>query len=203
MRQEWTPDELDFLEKNYLKFTNAEIAKRLNHPKTSVDGKAHKLGLRKGDAIYTQLIDVNNIPKEDLAYSAGFIDADGSISIARAKKKTREHQVFFPAVSISNLDRGIADWFGDLFKNRVYPGKASWSKKQLYIVNLNRIKDCYELLKAILPFLKVKRKQAEAVIELCEDKLSKLGREGNRQRQEELLNYVVNLNKNVGDIKQG
>lgn len=78
--QKWTNDEIDFLTKWYGKKSKKQIANELNRTSSSVQTKAHKLGLKIPDAYHYDVDFFKNIDNEEKAYWLGFILADGYIN---------------------------------------------------------------------------------------------------------------------------
>ena len=93
----------------------------------------------------------------DRAYSAGFLDADGAImaTIEHHKEKKFRFRVRV-TLKITQRERKILDWFltsfgvGYIRKNRT---TFDWIMRDQQIV--------YLVLKRMIPYLKVKRKQAD------------------------------------------
>ena len=121
------------------------------------------------------------ISKTEAAYLAGFIDADGNIGIVRrtTSHDGRKYLYIRPVVQIGQSKRGILDWISDLvggtvgvhcqhgfYNLRFHAGTIRW------------------LLPQLLPYLKVKKRQAEIVLEFTD--LSKVSKNGKSLSAEEL-----------------
>lgn len=108
------------------------------------------------------------------SYMAGFVDADGSISIASVSKKKR----FTAKLNVSNCKEEIIKLFKDEFGGKIRV--RNWENK--------RWRPCFwwdithkratAALKELLPYLKIKKKQAELAIKMdfLHDEMKKHGR---------------------------
>ena len=103
-----------------------------------------------------------------LSYIAAIIDGEGSIWADIPVKKHK----FQAYVIISNTSRELMDW---LVKNTgvnvVYIQKRQKGVKVLYKWDTRRITEVLELLKAVAPYMVVKKDHAEEVIRLCEARI--------------------------------
>lgn len=102
----------------------------------------------------------------DIAYLAGFIDADGTISVARRKRRIGYYHE--PYVSIANCDRPVLEWFRELI------GKGTISNKYKSNQNHNwrdqydikwRNDDALYVSGLCYPYLHIKKDRAELLIE--------------------------------------
>ena len=107
--------------------------------------------------------------KTDLAYVAGIVDGEGSISIiAQKTSKNRFGHTFFVQVSVANtnewLVRQLQMFFGGSVyynKRKVERGEGNWKPVYKWQIDTN---GAVQFLVAILPYLKLKKAQAEIVI---------------------------------------
>lgn len=117
---------------------------------------------------------------EDLAYIAGLIDGEGYIGLVKYIEKRRTKNIknrityyYHPVVKLAMCDRDGIDLIDSLFlgniwfhqrneKYKNWKNQWEWQAK-----GQKRVK---EILQAILPYLKVKRKQAELVIDFIRNR---------------------------------
>ena len=96
-----------------------------------------------------------------LSYMAGIIDGEGSIYHNRA--------------DFSNTSFKVMEWAKNTFGGDIYviaiPGKTKKCTKKCYRWSLSGIKNIYLFLKAIFPYLIVKKERAAEVIKLCEGRI--------------------------------
>lgn len=102
---------------------------------------------------------------EDIIYLAGIIDGEGCVYISKYKRKGKQNYYYLMSVTISGTSRELILWiystFGGWFckdshqprKNRAISFKVQWGN--------NKASD---LLKLVLPYLKLKRPEAELAI---------------------------------------
>ncbi len=80
MQKEWGVKEIDFLKNNYAKMSYREIGNFLKRTQSSVENKAHKLGINR-EKKYNLNINFFKPPLTEFsAYWLGFIAADGYVS---------------------------------------------------------------------------------------------------------------------------
>ena len=111
-----------------------------------------------------------NITVAELAWLAGIIDGEGSIFVMKQKRKDRERTFnYLLRVAVSSTDPIMAkecflitedgDYFSHIEKREGQSNTLKWS--------INGRKAA-KVLKEILPFMKVKKNQAEAAINFQE-----------------------------------
>lgn len=117
--------------------------------------------------------------EHDLAWAAGVMDSDGSvmIRISRFKNKNSTLYAFHPSVVVGTTTPVISVKLKGMFgigqiENRKHSNPNAKSYRNWWVSNYA---DCKYVLESLLPFLVLKRKQAELVIELCEVGMSKVG----------------------------
>jgi hypothetical protein len=121
--------------------------------------KAERILNSKPDPIYS-------IPKIERAYIAGLIDGEGSIHITRKAK----NGTFYAFVTVRMSDYGVIKWLADKFENKVvdnnYPKQGSFNTKPktIYGITLQGRRAAL-LCEILLPYLKVKVKQAKLLLE--------------------------------------
>ena len=116
---------------------------------------------------------LNKLSAEQSAYLAGVIDCDGWISW---KKDTNHWRIGVGTTSKKLIDL-LMEMTG---KSNVYVDKRSnrkWSdgskRKDCYFWEIFRIKEVIDLLKAIIPYLTIKKKLAKTAYYETKRKLSK------------------------------
>lgn len=140
------------------------------------------------------MIVLGDWPPHTCAYIAGLLDGEGYIGIKRRRPSKANRMVSFrycAAVSVAMTDREpvqlIADFCGSGHLIRV---RTRGKNKTIYefMVEYGR---AAELLRAALPFLIAKKRQALLVIELCE--LQKTER-NHRTKVSQVLRYKAGVN---------
>ena len=107
-----------------------------------------------------------------IGYTAGFIDADGTVWIAGTGTNRFRVQI---SQALSNNGREICDWFQQTWGiGRVY---EQFGLCHIAIWNVTRINDIQHLLGNCLPYMRVKRSKAQAAVEFLES-LAKGGKRG-------------------------
>jgi len=198
----WSFEELEFLINNYDKLPNEEIAKKLGKSIRAVRSKAYRLGLRKPWGLAVKKSDIPELSPTDAAYIAGFLDGDGCITISG------RHTTPEPMVLFDNTDPSIIRWLLKKLgsKHNIRRGKPKKGKwRPTMRVAVTGIADVYYLLKQLLPYLIIKREQAELTLKYCESRLNKVGKRPPITSEElALVDKIRELNKRgAGGVHSG
>lgn len=127
----------------------------------------------------------NQMEDEKLAYIAGIIDGEGSIMIQRDCSESFMKQRilrgcnephYHAAVRIGMIDRIALDFIvSNIGIGKVVLEKRYHQKNPIYRLQIRKRNDVLKLLKLIMPFLLVKKKQAELAINFMENWVSHNG----------------------------
>ena len=105
--------------------------------------------------------------KIDLAYIAGFLDGDGSLMLQLKKRKDSKRGVRFMATICfyqdSRHDKPLS-WIRDVFE----VGYLSERNDGMTELRINGYKQIRTILKSLLPHIRFKKIQAEALCIACE-----------------------------------
>lgn len=125
------------------------------------------------------------------AYLAGFLDADGSISIHKQKRsrKDQKHTYYYRLIMcVANRHLGVLKWMqevtgfnGSLTKRNLNRSNPTWS--DAWQLRWNS-KAMYEILKMIRPYMLMKGRHADLAIEMIELKRGTLSLQKVKQRQQ-------------------
>ena len=106
----------------------------------------------------------DNFTKEDLIYLAGIIDGEGCVKINRQAR-----------CEITNTSKELIDWLYNTFGGHTYTTKQITSRKLQYRWVLRKL-EIKKLLPLVLPYLKIKKEEAEQSIILTEIKKSHMSK---------------------------
>lgn len=109
--------------------------------------------------------------EEDLIYTAGYLDADGCISIYTRKPTKLNGQrnlVHYPSIQISSINKEMIQYFQDIYgggitkdisqhKNPLYNWKPSVSYMKEFLLSIQK-------------YLKLKKCQSEIMIEFLKER---------------------------------
>ncbi len=136
------------------------------------------------------------MPIKDLSYTAGIIDGEGSICLI---KRSTRYQKIFLSVSVGNTNEWLIQWLkmqygGDISTSKNKTGSTMWHW------DITRYK-ASNFLKLILPYLRIKRPQAELAIKFQARKRKGPMADGQAviQEAERLLMKSYNTNKKEGN----
>ena len=103
---------------------------------------------------------IDSLSDTDVAYLAGLIDGEGSVYVMKHRDKT-----FYPAISIIMTHEGVIAWVASRFGlqySRSSARQENWADQ--WAVRLHGVR-VQNLCRRMLPYLKVKRRQAELLLE--------------------------------------
>ena len=136
------------------------------------------------------------------AYLAGFLEADGCITIRKYRRDKRRRKDYYGGcVTIVNRNKDVLEWMqnitncGRLRINRVNDRNPKWSN--CYILTWNGNIGA-TIIKAIRPYLQMKHKQADLYCEMFNIKKNHMSQEQYNkaeQRYEEIKILVASLNR--------
>ena len=134
---------------------------------------------------------------EDKCYIAGLIDGEGCITVYYIKNPNSPQGFRLrPQIQIGNTNKLIIYWLKETTGVGVLSihkqSKAKW--KTCYSWYLYVISDIKALLEEILPYLKVKKHQAELLLEFCKLRLKNI-RKWYSDREIQIYQELKKLNK--------
>jgi len=105
---------------------------------------------------------------EDLAYAAGFFDGEGCINITRFRwhcTETKRPGVYYKLrVMVTNTDLPVLEWCQRLWGGAILERKVKGNRRRSWSWDLYET-DSARFLKDVLPYLKLKRPQADLALE--------------------------------------
>jgi hypothetical protein len=169
-RHRWTEEEIEKLKSIYSFETKEEILKAL--PRRTWDAittRAQMMKLHRSQRIgQVKAANIKKMDENTLNYIAGFIDGEGCFGLSYMGKGN-----IVPRISIANTNLEVLSWI----KESVGFGAVAPRK--------GRTKPCYEyyvqgfkripiFIKAFLPYLRVKKRDAELLLRWCELRIQDL-----------------------------
>ena len=105
-------------------------------------------------------------------YLGGFFDGEGYISLIRHKDtRVKKGYTLHPFMRITNTNKEILEEINKLAKGKIKSKPKQLGCKQCYMVEIQDLKSMFEFLCKIHPFLVIKKKQAELMIEFCRGRI--------------------------------
>lgn len=128
------------------------------------------------------------------AYIAGLFDGEGCISLYRRKDSRIEGFTLGYEVSIKNTNMRTLYAINGKVKGRLVEKSNGENSKKVYSLILNNLKGINCFLVEMVPYLLIKRHQAELMIDFCQ---SRLNRKGTKYTQQEIkiADKIRKLNK--------
>lgn len=100
----------------------------------------------------------------DLAYAAGIIDGEGSIGFRGFGKRDKPFHAIW--VRVSNTNEWLVKWLQFNFGGTVRKAKSLPQRKDMWLWTI-RTRQALHFLELIVPYLKIKRPQAEIAIQFA------------------------------------
>lgn len=124
----------------------------------------------------------NQMEAEKLAYIAGILDGEGSIMVMRQASRSfmeqREkrgcfHPHYHPCIRIGMLERVALDLIVETTGiGKIHEEKSYHNKRQMFRWMARSREDCLKFLELTMPYIRVKRKQAELCMRFMQDWVS-------------------------------
>ena len=178
--------------------TDKELREGLDRSFHSIQWKRNQLDLEK-----THMGDITKpsrslkLLETEKAYIAGLVDGDGSIFLSYyqypvASNRRGIHSQISCAVSCRSANEEYAKDVAELLGKNVTRVEENY-----FEVGISRQADILQFLEAIYPYLRLKRKQAEIMMEFCKERLKYLKNRRNAPytpRCFELVDKMLKLN---------
>lgn len=160
----WTEEEIRLLKEHYHSSRLEELKKLF--PRRSGGSISHKgTRLQIYRASVSTVLRQRRIPElklEEKVYIAGIIDGEGTITLYV------HGGIMTSIIDLCNNHLGLIDWLEEhLHCGSRYTNINHKRVRPTYHIKFYRLLDVKALLEQVLPYLIVKRKQAELVLEFC------------------------------------
>lgn len=151
--------------------TSREISKLLNTgDHCNVLRQMKKFGIiRRKNIVKPQYLkyglNLEGLKDTDFAYIAGIIDGEGYISIGKSFKNL--------TIEIANTDKDLMYWIASIFNTKIktrYFNKSN--RNTVHIASVRRHIDIIQILKLVLPYLRIKKKKAINALSYLEKKIT-------------------------------
>jgi len=101
------------------------------------------------------------------AYIAGFLDADGAImAIIEPHSETRHGFRIRVSLKVTQHDRGILDWIRKKVEVGIVRANRLGTNRQTFDLHVRDQARVGETLELLMPYLRVKRKQAQIALKI-------------------------------------
>ena len=110
----------------------------------------------------------------DKKYIAGFIDGEGYISLVKHKDtRVKKGYTLFPIFRITNSDKEALEKINQFIKGNLKSNgiDKNSNHKQVYRIEVIRLERIRDILKQIKPYLIIKSRQADLMIDFCNSRL--------------------------------
>lgn len=168
----WTILDIEFLKSHYpwedREVISEVLGKTWNRTKKMASRLKVRRRVRHGTA---QWIVNRNIPAEDSAYIAGFLDGEGCITVSLSTVNGVHYA--YPCIDITNTNKDVLEWIcgtiGQPLKGSLGVQKRlKRTQRDGWELRIRGRLQMVVLLRQIAPYLKVKRKQAEILLRYLE-----------------------------------
>jgi hypothetical protein len=166
--ERFTEDEIKLLQSSYEQQGAERLAIRMGHSSRAVRMRASRLGLHRTSLVCAKFHPVT-MPQTELAYLAGLIDGEGTVTFKARYKKPNPTPLF----AITNTSLEMIEWIQERIPTPNTPvtekpglgrGFSKGSLLGHWTIQVRGM-NYLPLYKALLPFLTVKRPQMEMLVE--------------------------------------
>jgi hypothetical protein len=189
--QRFTPREIAIIKKNYPRSGKKMFDMLPDHTPYSILGKAKILGIK----VICREIKFH-IKHDDALYLAAIIDGEGSIGLW---ERTGRERCYNPHIAIYNTNHELIKWVESIvcpIPYRIYTDRrGAHMHKISYNLAIRGIPPTYALLRAILPYLKIKNRQANLVLEFDEARIGRPIRQFNSIRDHQIYATLRSINQ--------
>lgn len=181
----WSDNEISVLREFFMASSKEDLLQRLpERTWKQITHKGRNMGLRKKRLRFRT---VGSFIETERAYIAGIVDGEGSITINITRCR------WSPLISVINTYEELIDWLVPCFHTNKLPLKSPKGNRKRYVINVWKTWDVIAILEQIMPYLIVKKRSAELVLEFCKLKLFNLSGEPT-SRDYEILKEIRTLN---------
>lgn len=104
--------------------------------------------------------------KDDIAYAAGLFDAEGCVLISKQKGTIRMiHPLHTLRVKLGCVNQSAMNWFGENFGGPISSVKPKKERRKIFFHWQKSSNRGADFLRKILPYLKIKKPQAELALQ--------------------------------------
>ncbi len=195
-RRKWKETEETFLKENYNDAPVKEISKELNRSCGSVRRKAYELRLKKEIShrkyFKQEELDKNLcINETTCSYLAGLTDSDGSITLSkRANRERYDPRLIILNNTVENFVNEVEGYIPNDVSYYINEGTTPNGEKKTYSIVISGMVDIYRLLSKIKPYLNLKGKLADLVMEFIEVRASKYHGEGYGEKEKQIADKI-------------
>lgn len=162
----WTQEEDKRLRETYHQLTGDELEKAFNRTRGAISWRAREIGLLKKIG-YRALNRFPKLNESEAAWLAGFIDGDGCFTYRNDKR----NDGIVPALIIANTHENTMRWICQRLNIKsMCETKDKWRAR--FSINITALRTLNCLVLQILPYLKVKKKQAGLMLKFIKIKMT-------------------------------
>jgi hypothetical protein len=120
---------------------------------------------------------MGNQQETDLAYLAGILDGEGCIHLSFRAGKTEGKGNFNRRVQITNTSAVLVDFVTEFLTTQEIPFYVQWNRhvgknhRPYATIMLSKLEGIKKFLSALLPYLRIKKRQAELMLEFVDSRL--------------------------------
>jgi hypothetical protein len=138
---------------------------------------------------------------QELSYTAGIIDGEGSICMTRQVRKGTSY--FYLRVSVGTTSKRLADWLHNRYGGAMFcVSRLNERHKQpIYFWKLQTTTGCQTFLQDIFPYLLIKTSQAKLALEYCEYKIPRHHKSADSKLESEYSEKFHYLNSKTSNCE--
>ena len=135
---------------------------------------------------------------KNLAYIAGFIDGEGCIGLSSRRKGSKRHYIY---LRVANTNRKVLDYMKKYFQvGSIQVANTTWKRPNNKVAYYYQVvcRKAVTILKLLIPFLKLKQKQAKLAIKFQ----SKIAYLGYYNKNSKLFNWQYQFYKKMRSLNK-
>lgn len=147
--------------------------------------------------------------EKEASYLAGYIDADGAIGLAKQKdeRKGVGYYTYRPMIQITSTNKEILQWIQSIaeFEEITTEQRERPNHRHSHLIKMRKQKKVEELLTLLIPFLRLKKRQAEILLIYVKRRQDKKSAKGwyNPYTTDDEVTYAILKELNRKGINEG
>jgi hypothetical protein len=186
--RKWSQSEIKRLKSLYPYKEKEELIREFNRTWVSIHHKASRLGLSRPYKFVASKLTRGEATDFEIGFITGLLEGEGSITFSGGKNSTPH-----PMVRISNMNRRLLEKAQKIIGGKIY-AEELFPNVYNYDLNIGSLRNVYETLKKLQPYLIGKKRQADLMLEFCQSRLSSVKNKPFTEMEMKIVREIKELN---------